>query len=95
MPYRELNVRICIWTADDRHDTPSSSPHPLRLKDSILTGHRGNIFHNKFLPNANTPTIVSAAGDGDIRVFEVERLTTNHTVGMRSRNELWGVDGPG
>lgn len=63
--------------------------------DSIQTGHRNNIFHTKFLPNANTPTIVSAAGDGDVRVFDVERLSTAHGIGMRSRNELWGVDGPG
>ena len=58
-----------------------------------MTGHRANIFAAKFLPHANSPTIVSCAGDGDVRVFDVERLTTEQ-VGARA-GMLYGVDGPG
>lgn len=71
----------------------SPSPHPLRLKETIDTGHTQNIFSARFLPHANTPTIVSCAGDRDIRVFEVERLAMSGSVGERSL--LRGVDGPG
>jgi nuclear receptor interaction protein len=78
----------------DPHGYPvTPSPHPLRLADTILTGHRANIFSAKFLPHANTPTIVSCAGDSDIRVFDVDRLTTAQ-VGRRA-GQLYGIDGPG
>lgn len=87
--------------SDDEDEYPLSpqgypstpSPHPLRLKDTIMTGHRANIFSAKFLPHANTPTIVSCAGDSDVRVFEVERLQTAQ-VG-RHAGALYGIDGPG
>ncbi|WVR07807.1 hypothetical protein IAU60_004850 [Kwoniella sp. DSM 27419] len=70
------DTRICIWHPDPHPSSSSSStsPHPLKLADTIQTGHRANIFSAKFLPNANTPTIVSVAGDRDVRVTYVERL---------------------
>ena len=87
--------RICIWASDP--DSPNTtSPHPMKLVDTIATGHRANIFSAKFLPNANTPTIVSCAGDKQVRVFEVERLGRMDAAGARSpREELYGLDGPG
>ncbi|CAK9783723.1 unnamed protein product [Cutaneotrichosporon oleaginosum] len=93
--------RICIWTPDTRRDAPAAqlSPHPLKHSGTILTGHRANIFSCRFLPNSSTPTIVSCAGDGDIRVFEVERLRPAEGMSLpfvrRVRGALWGVDGPG
>ncbi|BEI82313.1 hypothetical protein CcaverHIS002_0301810 [Cutaneotrichosporon cavernicola] len=93
--------RICIWTPDTRSDAPAAqlSPHPLKLNGTIITGHRANIFSSRFLPNSGTPTIVSCAGDGDIRVFEVERLQPAEGMGMasmrRTRGALWGAEGPG
>lgn len=88
-------IRICIWASDPSSST-SPSPHPLKLVDSIDTGHRANIFSAKFLPNASTPTIVSCAADKDIRVFEVERLgRAERTVGLGIRDNLYGEDGPG
>ena len=87
--------RICIWSTDPSASS-SSSPHPLKLVDSIATGHRANIFSAKFLPNTSTPTIVSCAGDKDIRVFEVERLSKKELgIGRTIREELYGFDGPG
>nr|XP_019044312.1 hypothetical protein I302_07596 [Kwoniella bestiolae CBS 10118]OCF23242.1 hypothetical protein I302_07596 [Kwoniella bestiolae CBS 10118] len=84
--------RICIWQPDP-HPTSSSSsrsPHPLKIADTISTGHRANIFSAKFLPNTSTPTIVSCAGDRDVRVFEVERLVRDSATG-----ELKGERGDG
>lgn len=87
--------RICIW-ASDSSSTDSVSPHPMKLVETIATGHRANIFSARYLPNTNTPTIVSCAGDRDIRVFEVERLGRSATgMGITAREELYGRDGPG
>ena len=87
--------RICIW-ASDPDSLNTTSPHPMKLVDTIATGHRANIFSAKFLPNTNTPTIVSCAGDKQVRVFEVERLGRMDPAGGRSqREELYGLDGPG
>ncbi|KAK6909578.1 hypothetical protein I203_103599 [Kwoniella mangroviensis CBS 8507] len=87
--------RICIWQPDPHPSSSSSSsssysPHPLKLSDTISTGHRANIFSAKFLPNSSTPTIVSCAGDRDVRVFEVERLVRDTATG-----ELKGERGDG
>lgn len=92
--------RICIWTADTRPSAPAAelSPHPLKLSQTIITGHRANIFSARFLPNSGTPTVVSCAGDDDIRVFEIERLQPADGMDLRvrrARGALWGVEGPG
>ncbi|RXK39423.1 hypothetical protein M231_03256 [Tremella mesenterica] len=86
--------KICIWKADPSPTSgTATSPHPLRLTETITTGHWANIFSARFLPNTNTPTIVSCAGDRDVRVFEVERL--GRAEDHRGQRALWGVDGPG
>jgi len=85
------DTRICIW-ASDPDSLNTAAPHPMKLVETIATGHRANIFSAKYLPNTNTPTIVSCAGDKDIRVFEVERLGRGE--GMTG-NELYGHSGPG
>jgi WD and tetratricopeptide repeat-containing protein 1 len=66
--------RLCIWEPDETTAPTAQTPHPLRLKESIQTAHRANIFSAKFLPQANHPTIVSAAGDSRVMVYDVERL---------------------
>ncbi|ORY26663.1 WD40-repeat-containing domain protein [Naematelia encephala] len=89
--------RICIWGADSSPSpSSSSSPHPMKIVETIATGHRANIFSARFLPNTSTPTIVSCAGDRDVRVFEVERLSrVEMGMGMGVREELSGFNGPG
>lgn len=84
--------RICIWTPD-RSSIPSSSrsPHPLKLSTSIRTGHGANIFSAKFLPNAGTPTVVTVAGDHEIRLLEIERLSGSGEPGV----ERWEHGGSG
>lgn len=41
------------------------------LAVKISTGHRANIFSAKFLPQSNSSTIISAAGDSEVRVFDI------------------------
>lgn len=72
----KLMGRVCIWTPDTSSSASSSnSPHPMKLSSSFHTGHGANIFSAKFLPNAGTPTIVTVAGDHEIRLLEIERLS--------------------
>ncbi|WOO79274.1 Rho1 guanine nucleotide exchange factor 1 [Vanrija pseudolonga] len=87
--------RICMWTADTRSGIAGSadSPHPLRLRESIITGHQANIFWSSFLPSAGPPRIVSCAGDSDIRVFDVEKLSWAPT--LRGKGALDGRSGAG
>ncbi|XP_060570664.1 WD and tetratricopeptide repeats protein 1-like [Ruditapes philippinarum] len=53
---------------------------PFRKKKltSIQTGHHGNIFSVKFLPNSNDNIVVSGAADSKIRVHDIEGKETTH-----------------
>ncbi|KAK9487941.1 WD40-repeat-containing domain protein [Lipomyces starkeyi] len=58
--------------SDDTHiniyntDAPS---YPLKLR--FPTGHSNNIFSIKFMPQTNNSVVVSAAGDSEVRVFDI------------------------
>jgi len=62
----------------------------MKLSSSFRTGHGANIFSAKFLPNAGTPTIVTVAGDHEIRLLEIERLSASG-----HRPERWEHGGAG
>lgn len=81
-----------MWTPDADSIASHDTPHPFKLSEVIHTGHRANIFSTKFLPHATHPTIVSCAGDSQIRVYDVERLDR---VNVQQRQELDGDTGPG
>ncbi|KAI9802391.1 MAG: hypothetical protein M1826_005057 [Phylliscum demangeonii] len=49
-----------------------SSDTPFKLTTAISTGHTANIFSVKFMPHSGDRTLVTCAGDGDVRVFDVE-----------------------
>ena len=51
---------------------PDSSTAPFALNTTIATGHQANIFSVKFMPHSNDRTLVSCAGDSEVRVFDVE-----------------------
>ncbi|KUL85754.1 hypothetical protein ZTR_08457 [Talaromyces verruculosus] len=51
---------------------PDSSTSPFALTTSINTGHTANIFSVKFMPHSNDQTLVTCAGDSEVRVFDVE-----------------------
>ncbi|PGH23265.1 hypothetical protein AJ80_02681 [Polytolypa hystricis UAMH7299] len=63
--------------SDDQHLNiysyqPDSSTAPFFLNTTILTGHSANIFSVKFMPHSNDRTLVSCAGDSEVRVFDIE-----------------------
>ncbi|XP_064601021.1 WD and tetratricopeptide repeats protein 1-like [Liolophura sinensis] len=61
------DVQVIIWD-------------PLRHKSltTIRTGHQGNIFSVKFLPNSSDSIIVSGAADCKIRVHDLNVKETTH-----------------
>lgn len=67
---------------------PEGSTSQFNLTTSIVTGHTQNIFSVKFMPHSNDRTVVSAAGDSTVRIFDVEHsghtATTGSTSGRRT-----------
>ncbi|EPS43821.1 hypothetical protein H072_2086 [Dactylellina haptotyla CBS 200.50] len=60
--------------SDDTHvniHQRSSSESTFSHTHSISTGHTQNIFSVKFMPHSGDRTLVSCAGDGEVRVFDV------------------------
>ncbi|KAK0800163.1 hypothetical protein LTR02_003635 [Friedmanniomyces endolithicus] len=63
--------------SDDQHLNvhtyqPQSSDEQFKLTTTVATGHTQNIFSVKFMPHQNDRTVVTAAGDGEVRVFDLE-----------------------
>ena len=46
---------------------------PFTLSTSVSTGHTANIFSTKFMPHSNDRTVITCAGDAEVRVFDIER----------------------
>lgn len=75
-------VNALNWSSDGRYLASGSDDTKIIIWDSqapafekgaiIHTGHTRNIFSVKFLPSSNNRTVLSAAGDKQIRVFDVE-----------------------
>ena len=51
---------------------PEDTIKPFVLTTSLATGHTANIFSVKFMPHSNDNTLVTAAGDSEVRVFDIE-----------------------
>ncbi|KAF1991963.1 hypothetical protein K402DRAFT_450119 [Aulographum hederae CBS 113979] len=63
--------------SDDTHVNihsylPQNSTSQFQWTTTISTGHTQNIFSVKFLPHSNDRTIVTAAGDSTVRIFDIE-----------------------
>ena len=63
--------------SDDQHLNihsyqSESSNSPFSLTTTIATGHIANIFSVKFMPHSNDSTLVTCAGDAEVRVFDIE-----------------------
>ncbi|KAL9581901.1 MAG: hypothetical protein Q9212_003614 [Teloschistes hypoglaucus] len=63
--------------SDDQHLNihsyqPESSTAPFTLNTTVSTGHTANIFSVKFMPHSNDKTVVTCAGDFEVRVFDIE-----------------------
>jgi len=63
------DTKINIWSYNNRE-----------LLHGIDTGHSANIFCTKFVPETCDEVVVSGAGDAEVRVFNMSRLS-----GRRSR----------
>lgn len=69
--------RLLASGSDDQHLNihtyqPDSSAAPFALTTTVATGHTANIFSVKFMPHSNDRTLVTAAGDAEVRVFDIE-----------------------
>ncbi|KAI7358917.1 WD40 repeat-like protein [Hortaea werneckii] len=63
--------------SDDQHlNIHSYQPHDtteqFNLSTTVATGHTQNIFSVKFMPHHNDRTVITAAGDGEVRIFDLE-----------------------
>ncbi|KAK5109082.1 hypothetical protein LTR62_007538 [Meristemomyces frigidus] len=63
--------------SDDQHLNihsyqPSDNNDQFKLTATVATGHTANIFSVKFMPGHADRTVVTAAGDGEVRVFDLE-----------------------
>ncbi|KAI9798332.1 MAG: hypothetical protein M1825_005381 [Sarcosagium campestre] len=68
---------------------PESSTAPFSLTTSVYTGHSANIFSVKFMPHSEDRTLVTCAGDGEVRIFDLEhsarsRIPSQSTSSRRS-----------
>ncbi|KAH0411115.1 WD40 repeat-like protein, partial [Aureobasidium melanogenum] len=69
--------RFLASGSDDQHVNihsyqPDDSNSQFKLATTIATGHRANIFSVKFMPQSNDRTVISAAGDSEVRIFDLE-----------------------
>ncbi|KAI9839127.1 MAG: hypothetical protein M1819_003120 [Sarea resinae] len=79
--------RLLASGSDDQHLNihsyqPESSSSPFALTSTVSTGHTQNIFSVKFMPHSNDRTLITAAGDAEVRIFDIEyagRSTTPST----------------
>ncbi|XP_050212612.1 protein ALTERED SEED GERMINATION 2 isoform X2 [Mercurialis annua] len=58
------DTRMNIWSYSGR-----------KLLHSIETGHSANIFCAKFIPETSDELVVSGAGDAEVRLFNLSRLS--------------------
>ncbi|MCJ1478512.1 hypothetical protein MMC13_007192 [Lambiella insularis] len=69
--------RLLASGSDDRYLNiysyqPDVSTTPFALMTTVATGHTANIFSVKFMPHSNDQTLVTCAGDGEVRIFDIE-----------------------
>ncbi|KAI9876852.1 MAG: hypothetical protein M1830_005462 [Pleopsidium flavum] len=69
--------RFLASGSDDQHLNihsyqPDASTLPFALTTTVSTGHTANIFSVKFMPHSDDRTLVTCAGDAEVRVFDIE-----------------------
>ncbi|KAL9045530.1 MAG: hypothetical protein Q9214_001437 [Letrouitia sp. 1 TL-2023] len=70
-------LRLLASGSDDQHLNihayqPESSIAQFSLTTTVSTGHSANIFSVKFMPHSDDRTVVTCAGDAEVRVFDIE-----------------------
>ncbi|KAI9670984.1 MAG: hypothetical protein M1831_005069 [Alyxoria varia] len=69
--------RLLASGSDDTHLNihkfqPDEINANFKLATTVATGHTQNIFSTKFMPHSNDRIVVTAAGDGEVRIFDLE-----------------------
>ncbi|XP_039601107.1 DDB1- and CUL4-associated factor 6 isoform X3 [Polypterus senegalus] len=62
-----------ILSGSDDTNLVITNPYKRKVKTTIRSGHRANIFSAKFLPHTNDQQIVSCSGDGIIFYTNIEK----------------------
>lgn len=70
--------------SDDQHLNihtyqPTGVNSQFQLTATVATGHTQNIFSVKFMPHSQDRTVITAAGDGEVRIFDLEYAGRAHT----------------
>ncbi|CZT22683.1 related to WD repeat-containing protein [Ramularia collo-cygni] len=65
--------------SDDQHLNihryqPNDDSRQFQLSATVATGHTQNIFSVKFMPHSNDSVVITAAGDGEVRVFDINHM---------------------
>ncbi|KAI5801240.1 wd and tetratricopeptide repeat protein [Geopyxis carbonaria] len=80
-------VNALSWSQDGTLLASGSDDHRVNiyradagfsLNTQIETGHTENIFSVKFMPYSSDRKIISAAGDAQVRIFDIEYAPTTH-----------------
>ncbi|KAK5305049.1 hypothetical protein LTR99_004115 [Exophiala xenobiotica] len=58
---------------------PAGDSKPFSLNTSVSTGHHANVFSVKFMPYSSDRTVVTCAGDSEVRVFDLEYAGTTQS----------------
>lgn len=71
------NGRLLASGSDDQHlnihtYNPVDAESQFSLTTTVATGHTANIFSVKFMPHSNDRTVITAAGDSEVRIFDLE-----------------------
>ena len=64
---------------DDTHVNLYKANAGYSLNTQIVTGHTQNIFSVKFMPHSSDRTLVTAAGDTTVRIFDIEYAPTTYS----------------
>jgi nuclear receptor interaction protein len=75
--------------SDDQHLNihtyqSSNEGKQFQLACTVATGHTQNIFSVKFMPHSHDRTVITAAGDGEVRIFDLEHAGNSRAASTAS-----------
>ena len=81
--------------SDDQHlhihtYQPEDTNEQFKFTTTVATGHTANIFSVKFMPHSNDRTVITAAGDSEVRVFDLEYAGQSRAPSQASANAADG-----
>lgn len=76
-PSWSRNGALLASGSDDTQINIHTTTPEFALNTRIDTGHTENIFSVKFMPGSGDRTLISAAGDAEVRIFDIEYAPTS------------------